>query len=204
MEPNTKIGPHPPALRDLAVDGGDIAQEVGAERSTRRWHNYLAVISLVVQQNRSGRYIQMEVAPTSPRGRKVMFCIPAGVRGGGWLALAESCSWLIEVAARGSLSDCLLWRGRQMFVEAVSFAEVVRDSNEGLALVQEKKVSISLTLIGGDDQWRNLSKSLEVARKWVKSCEFMEGNSALKREIVGFKMEVKIEELVEEPAAKVR
>lgn len=56
----------------------------------------------------------------------------------------------------------------------------------------KKLVSICFTVVGLEDQWQMLEENLVAARLWVKSCERMEGSSALKREAVDFVMEIKI------------
>lgn len=66
----------------------------------------------------------------------------------------------------------------------------------------KKKIFISLAFIGGEGRWRNLFESLEAARSWVNSSEQMIGRSVVRREVVGFKMEIQIENVVEESAAE--
>lgn len=92
-----------------------------------------------------------------------------------------------------------LWQGPGSRFEKTSYAAAVRGEEGTTNLVPEKKVTMVLTFVGGDEQWTNLATSMEVARLWVKTCESIAGTSRMKREVAGFEMEVKIEDQVEEP-----
>lgn len=71
-------------------------------REAKRWRDNLAMVLLTVQQNNSGRFVNMEVTPESPKRSEVLFFIPAEVQGSGWLALAEACARLFRVEMRES------------------------------------------------------------------------------------------------------
>lgn len=137
----------------------------------------------------------MELTPESPKGRKVLFFIPAGVRGSGWLALAAACERLFKAAMRVVQTCRNPWQKRGVQQEAASFANIVRGAVNIPAGALRKKISISLAFIGGEGRWENLFKSLEAARRWVQSSEQMVERSVVKREVAGFEMEIQIEVL---------
>lgn len=91
----------------------------------------------------------MEVVPESSRGSRVLFFIPAGPQGSGWVSVAEAITRLIRILAIDSMADRNPRQGRGAPLGATLFAEVVRGCEE-TTLAPKKRVSISLSFVGGE------------------------------------------------------
>lgn len=77
--------------------GGNSAAQAGEkELEERRWRVHQAVVVLSVEQNPSGRYVQLVISPLSEKGRPAAIFIPAGRSGNGWRAFAESTARLLR------------------------------------------------------------------------------------------------------------
>lgn len=47
-------------------------------------------------------------------------------------------------------------------------------------------------MVGTEEQWAMVVDNLEAAKSWIKSCENMEGSSAMRRDAAEFAMEIRI------------
>lgn len=72
----------------------------GTGGPARCWSDYLGAASVVRRENRSGMFANVEIFPSSQRGRKVLLCIPAGTSGSGWGSVGEAMKQFIITANR--------------------------------------------------------------------------------------------------------
>lgn len=129
-------------MKILAGDWEVLSQSAGGEGEAKRWRDNLASVALIAQANDQGRFIRLEVIPASSKGRKVVFFVPAGSQGSGWVVLADLCAGVSMEVAKEVLSSRMEGQGRSRVVDQFSFADVVRGVVQAPATTGLKKKKV--------------------------------------------------------------
>lgn len=153
-------------LKHLAVTEKS-KEDGGAAGETRRWRDYLGVMTVFVCANFNSKFVKIELTPASHKGRRVVLCAPAGRLVDGLVALSEDiffflgtvASWVRRV--QGAVTE--------VGMDGRSFVAVVRgEGNLGRIDLGEKKAAkIPFTFDGLERGWSQVVRNLEVVQIWL-------------------------------------
>lgn len=129
--------------------------------------------------NPNGKFTMVTVTPTSGKGRKVIFCIPVGRKGGGWRAVGEAVAKMVGASVKERI-----FRPVARVANNVSFVDVLQGAaalEVGMA-PKKKRITFSCSFTGDAKGWEKVAAYLVVAREWHDSCGSTMEKSSLRRE----------------------
>lgn len=145
----------------------------------KRWRDHQCMVLAAAQVNPNGYFIKVNVTPLSSKGRRVVFCIPAGRNGGGWRAVGEVMAKFVGVLVRDRSSrPATRVMNNLSFAEALNWVSRLEDGEAS----EKKKITLSCSFIGDDSGWNKMSAYLVVAKDWLESCAFLSERSNFRRE----------------------
>lgn len=161
-----------------------------------RWRDHHGTVTVAVCENTSGRLLKIEMILVGSKGKKIIFCLPAGKNGGGWLAMA------VEMASLAGVRITTSHGGRSVPArraeKPVTYVEALRGKEKIVAAENDGKrmIKVCYSFVYGNDGWENLEEKIIMVRKWVEVSEGTVGKCSSKWEDKDAVLEVVVSDLV--------
>lgn len=124
-------------LQKWAAEFGRVGTDRCAGEEGRRWRDHQGTVVSKPCSNSGGLFVKCEIQPVSPKGRRVLVCIPAGGDGRGWESVAVELQNFIGATRREVQSRRWQTGGRgEGFSDA---KDICRSGSKGIVRVGKRE-----------------------------------------------------------------